>query len=373
MNTLRVNISQLVSAVNSRQPVIWQFLVAAWLVVAVWGPVGDARAAPVSGLYGSVVDLKKGSSAPSRENFNEALSWVLVKVTGLSDAESTAARARLFPNASGLVQQYSLQPDDQVYVEFDSAAVRKVLDAAGLPVWGTDRPLVAVWLAVDSGGGRRYILSGGSVSGGAQGEAEDELRLAVTEMADGRGLPIVLPLVDAQDLARVSFSDIWGDFRDPVVNASQRYGAEAVLIGRSRSMSPDSQGVRWTLIAGGEQAAWQGSVISGPAEAAAFLSRRLATYADSAGSLRVQVMGINNLDKYGRILKYFRSLNIVDSASVARVNANSVEFELVVRGDTRRLSRTLDASQLLSPVTQPLGTLDSGRPPDLVYTWPEVL
>ena len=352
-------------------PAIGQFIIIALLALPVWGPAGDARAAPVSGLYGSVVDLKKGASAPSRDNFNEALSWVLVKVTGLTDAESSAARARLFPDASGLVQRYSLQPDDQVRVEFDPAAIRKVLDGAGMPVWGNDRPLVAVWLAVDSGGGQRYILSGGSGSGrDTQADAEDELRLAVLDIADSRGLPIVLPLVDAQDLSRASFSDIWGDFHDPVVQASQRYGAEAVLIGRSRSMSPDAQGVRWTLIAGGEQAAWQGSLLSGPGEAAAFLSRRLATYADSAGSLLVRVTGVDNLDKYGQLLKYFRSLNIVESAGIARVHTNSVEFELVVRGDARRLSNTLNSSRLLVPVKEPLTTEGSGRLPDMVYAWP---
>ena len=174
-------------------------------------------------------------------------------------------------------------------------------------------------------------------------------------------------------MSRVSFSDLWGDFRDPVINASQRYGAEAVLIGRSRSMSPDSQGVRWTLIAGGEQAAWQGNILSGPAEAAAFLSRRLATYADSAGALLVRVTGVDDLDKYGQLLKYFRSLNIVDSAGIARVNANSVEFELVVRGDVRRLAGVLDSSGLLVRVQNPLSTADSGRLPDMVYAWPEAL
>ena len=354
-----------------KQPAILRFLAAVWLALCVSGTTGNALAATVSGLYGAVVDVNTGATAPARQNFDDALSWVLVKVTGLSDADSQAARARLFPNSSGLVQRYSMQPDDRVQVEFDSVAIRKVLDGAGLPVWGANRPLVAVWLAVDSGGGQRYILSGGS--GGERGEAEDELRLAVTDMADSRGLPVVLPLVDAQDLSRVSFSDLWGDFRDPVVNASQRYGAEAVLIGRSRSMSPDSQGVRWTLIAGGEQAAWQGNILSGPAEAAAFLSRRLATYADSAGTLLVRVTGIDDLDKYGQLLKYFRSLNIVDSAGVARVNANSVEFDLVVRGDVRRLAGVLDSSGLLVRVKNPLSTADSGRLPDMVYAWPEAL
>jgi hypothetical protein len=372
MNRLRVNISGLMSVGFSQQSAIWHFLIVAVLTLSVWVPGGDARAARVSGLYGAVVELQKGANEPSRDNFNEALSWVLVKVTGLSEAESSAARARLFPNSSGLVQQYSLQADDQVKVEFDQAAVRKVLDAAGMPVWGTDRPLVAVWLAVDSGGGRRYVLSGGS-GRGEQGDAEDELRLAVQDIAESRGLPIVLPLVDAQDLARVSFSDLWGDFRDPVVQASKRYGADIVLIGRSRSMSPDAQGVRWTLVTSDEQAAWQGNVLSGPAETATFLSRRLATYAASAGSLLVRVTGVDDLDKYGQLLQYFRSLNIVESAGVARVNANTVEFELVVRGDARRLSGTLNASGLIVPVNESLSTEGSGRLPDMVYAWPESL
>jgi len=234
MNTHRANISLWLSVGRRKQPVVRQVLLVTLLALGIGLSGADARAASVSGLYGAPVELASGASAPSRDNFNEALSWVLVKVTGLSEAESAAARARLFPNSSSLVQRYSVLSDEQVQIDFDPLAVRKVLDGAGMPVWGPDRPLVAVWLAVDIGGGQRYILSGGSGGGrSAQDDAEDELRLAVQDIAASRGLPIVLPLVDAQDLSRVSFSDLWGDFRDPVVTASQRYGAEAVLIGRA--------------------------------------------------------------------------------------------------------------------------------------------
>lgn len=327
-------------------------------------------AARMPGLYGAVVDMPAGASQPQTQSFNEALSVVLVKVTGLPDAGSM--RAALFPNAAAIVQQYSVQDDDTVRVDFDPDAVRAAVDRAGMPVWGDDRPLVAVWLAVDAGGGQRYIVSGGSSASADRAEEDiDLLRDSLTTMAEDVGLPVVIPLIDANDMARVSFSDLWGDFRDPVVEASARYGADAVLIGRSRSLDPEGQGVRWTLVAGNEQAMWQGNVWSGPAEAAIFLARRQATFADSAGRIRLLVTGIDSLDKYGQLTQYLNSLGLVDTVGVARLIADSVEFDLVVRGDAARLAQTLDSGRRLVRSTQQPGATATGRLPDLVYGWPE--
>ncbi|MDP7271562.1 MAG: hypothetical protein QGG65_09525, partial [Gammaproteobacteria bacterium] len=103
-----------------------------------------------------------------------------------------------------------------------------------------------------------------------------------------------------------------------------------------------------------------------------FFAQRLATYADSAGALRVLVTDVDSLDAYGQLQNYFGSLNIVESASVVRVNGDSVEFELVVRGDLSRLSRALDANRQLQSVAiraaeEYLNTIS--RRPDLVYAW----
>jgi hypothetical protein len=340
------------------------------LVLTVFG-AGTATAARVDGLYAATVEEPSGALQAA---FDEALSEVLVKVTGLPEAANPATRRQLFPNTGSVVQQYSAQPDGQVRVDFDAVAVRQVLDRAGLPVWGADRPLIAVWVAVDGGGGQRFILSDASATNfdrlaGAESGAGAELRELLADVAAERGLPIVFPLLDAEDLGQVSFADLWGDFRAPVQDASRRYGADAVLIGRARGADPATQGVRWTLVTADEDAVWQGDMASGPAEAAAVLSRRLATYADSAGSLRVLVGGVDTLDTYGQLLRYFRSLNIVDDVSVARVDGNQMEFSLVARGDAARLSRELDTNRKLARQEQVALTVDSGRLPDLSYVW----
>lgn len=329
---------------------------------------GTANAARVGGLYGAVVEMPPGATRPTAAAFDDALSVVLVKVTGQPDAGSPAVRSSLFSNSGSIVQQFSALDDGLVRIDFDPRAVRNALDRASMPVWGEDRPLVAVWLAVDAGGGQRQIVSGGSV---ASGEDEDQLGEIVSSAAEQLGLPVVIPLVDANDLALVSFSDIWGDFRAPVIDASKRYGADAVLIGRTRSLDPDAQGVRWTLVTGNEQLAWQGDIWSGPAETAVFLARRQATFANSAGRLKLMVTGVDSLDKYGQLTNYLKSLGIVETVGVGHIGGDNVEFDLVVRGDKGRFAQTLDNGRRLVRSDKPVAVGDSRPLPDLVYSWPK--
>ena len=352
----------------SRLPVFLCLVVLA----ATGSHIPEAQAARVNDLYGAVGNLP-GAGARLNIAFDEALGQVLVKVTGLPELASPGARNSLFSDSASIVQRYSMLSDTEVRVEFDSKAIRTALDRAGQPVWGSDRPLVALWLAVDTGGGQRVILAEGSRTPvTADPDALERVRIDLETIAAQRGLPVVLPLVDAQDLRQVSFSDLWGDFRQPVVAASQRYGAEAVLIGRTRSLDPVQQGVRWTLVAGDEQSSWQGDLASGPAHAAEFFAQRFATYADSTGALRVLITDVDSLDTYGRLWSYFRSLNIVESATIARITDDRVEFELVVRGDASRLSRTLNASRQLRAVSNSAAEKYlsvASRRPDLVYAW----
>lgn len=374
MNVLSTLLSTLVSACTSSHllRVGRAWLPGSALLLGLLVFATPAMAVRMASVYSAEVDLPSGNQTMERA-FEAALSQVLVKVTGLPNLGTPAARSSLVPDAASLVQQYSRLADNRLRVEFDGAALGRVLDSAQQPVWGAERPLVAVWYAVDAGNGSRQILSGDAEPGrrGAATES-DSLREQLITAADARGLPVVLPLVDAEDLATVSFSDIWGDFREPVLAASERYGAEAALIGRARSASPDDRRVRWTFSSGTEQVAWEGGVADGPARAAEYLAQRLATYANASGALRVVVADVRSLDAFGALNAYFRSLSILQSAEVAGVNDDRVEFELVVRGDTVRLSRTLESDGLLARIVNQdpaSGVVGSGRRPDLTFRW----
>lgn len=338
------------------------------MLLAVMVFAGPAHATRVSGLYGAEVDATGASGAGLDAAFDNALGQVLVKLTGLPDAGDPAKRKRLFPNPAALVQKYTVQPGNRLWVEFDPTAMRRAMDSAGLPLWDIDRPLVIVWLAVDGGEGTRFILPDGPADDPElAGESLVQFQETIRTIASERGLPVVLPLLDAVDLTRVTFADVWGEVSEPIIAASQRYGAEAVLLGRSSSLDVNAQAVRWTLIAGDEQASWDGTVASGPGEAAAVLSRQLATYADAEGAQSVVVTGVESFSQYGSLLQYFRSLGIVERASILRVDGESVAFELEVRGGADRLRRTLDTSSLLVAAGAPQDPVSATASPELVY------
>jgi len=326
---------------------------------------GGAHAVRVASVYSAEVDLPGGSDG-LRRAFDKGLEQVLVKMSGLDTLGNPTARRALVPDAGQLVRQYSRLSGGRVRVEFDGAQLARILDTAGQPVWGIERPLIAVWYATDDGAGNRTIVGGGTGTVTDQ----DRLREGLQSAADERGLPVVFPLVDAEDLVQVSFADIWGNFSGPLMQASERYGADALLIGRARSSSLNDRRVRWTLVTRTEQQAWEGTVAGGPGQAATWLAQRLVTYADASGTVRLVVGSVDSLDRFGRLNKYLRSLNIVQSSQVVRVEDDRIEFDLVVRGDIDRLRRSLDNDSLLERAGgESVTAMRGGRRPDLVYNW----
>ena len=325
---------------------------------------GSIQAAQPKDLYGATVAVSGSSQKALNAAFDSALAQVLVKVTGRAEA-GNSLRRELFPDSRRILQQYRQLPNQRIYAAFDSAAIRQTLDAAGQPVWGENRPLVSIWLAVDAGSGQRYLLSDGSQdSGGRLGV----LRQNLLGAASRRGLPVVLPLLDAKDLQQIGFADVWGGFQDRVDTVARRYGSNALLMGRATSMSPDNRNVRWTLAYAGQQSTWQGSVAAGPAKAADLLAQQFSITAGSADRVRLLVSGVNSIAVYARLRKYLRDIDMVKSATVVQVQADQIEFDMAVSGDVNRLSRLLRSSALLSAVAEP-STGMAANAADLHYRW----
>lgn len=335
----------------------------------------DAWAARVEGLYAAEVALSRGSTSALPDVFEVALGKVLVKVTGRRDVTGDQEVINQFGDASVLVQQYRIDPGDKVWVLFDRVGIRRILDRLGLPVWGDERPSTLVWLVMDAGEGQREMLAADSTfEASAAGLAplqvsriammENSVRETLRGAADDRGLPIFLPLVDTKELMSISISAVWGGFAESLMEASTRYGADAVLVGRAHLSPGRPPEVRWTLMLEKERFDWISDIAGGPNELADLFAARLATSIGEARQILLQVQGVESLDDYGRVSTYLSALNLVENFSVDRVSGSDVTFGLSVRGDVDRLMRTIALRRVLQIVDErsQVSIVDGGMP-----------
>jgi hypothetical protein len=338
---------------------ICRFLIIPLLICFSSGVFG----ARVEGLYTAEVDLPGGSSSALPRAFDDALSQVLVKVTGQSFTAADPAVLDSVGDSSVLVQQYRITAGDKVWVLFDQIAVKRILDRLEQPIWGEERPSTLVWLILDAGEGERTILASDSdmrdqddfpdqVQDSLIALQERSIREELQNAADQRGTPIFLPLVDTEELTTISVSEVWGGFSESLVDASYRYGADAVLVGRARLSSNGPVEVRWTLLLERERFDWNGDVASGPNELANFFAARLATSSGSSRRVLLEVSGIEGLAEYGRVSNYLSALDVIEAYSVDRVSGTNVIFSLSVRGDVERLARTIALRSVLEAVDE---------------------
>jgi uncharacterized protein len=321
-----------------------------------------AHGLEMTSLYSVQVPLEQGEADEHTTAYRKALTEVLVRVIGSTAEAESDEIALLFPNPSQFVSQYRPGQDDTLIVTMDGKAIERVLRQSGKNVWGTDRPLTLVWLAVDWGMGEREIVGADDqdplVAAPRPVDRNKILRERVQEVAMRRGVPVVFPIMDTEDLENVGFGDIWGGFDEQLIEASARYEATSVLVGRIR---PDSlQPHRWTWHLDGQRLDWQGE----PEDAIELLADSLAVRDGIRGderpeTIRLTISGIDSVISYGRVQRYLENLRVIDRLMVKTVSANRVVYEVDVQGDVQRLDKALASSSILVPV-EPSYAVDTG-------------
>jgi uncharacterized protein len=328
---------------------LWLSFVVA--VVLAW-PAGNGGAVEVGTLFTAEAPLE-GNDAQSRSDaYASAFSQVLARVTGLTEPMQSPRIAGLFPEPSHYVLQFRPGEDNTLWVTFDGDAIERILRGANLTFWGSDRPLTLVWLAVDWGQGEREIVAAGDPEQTAGEERSIDrnrlLRERVEDAAMQRGIPVLFPLLDAEDRESVSFSDIWGGFDERLLQASTRYDANSILIGRVR---PDAgQGNRWSWYFGGEQREWSGQ----PEGAIGMLADALASQFAIAGdapldTLTLTISGIDSVAAYGAVQSFMEKLDLVDQLAIDTVIGDRVRYRIKAHGGKERLRRVLEFSDMLEP------------------------
>ncbi|MBL4743544.1 MAG: DUF2066 domain-containing protein [Cycloclasticus sp.] len=315
-------------------------------------------AVQVEGLYSAKVAVDDQSQGARNRAMGAAINKVVQKVSGRQSVLGNAALQDVLSNAGSYVEQFLYKKRDKeelgywLIVRFQKIALDRTLQQFNVPVWGSNRPAVLVWLAVDDGKSR-YLIN-------ADSEGMSEL---IRRSSSEAGLTVTLPLNDLADQQALSFNDVWAGFSDEVLTASQRYEKKQVMYGRLLKRGRGSWSLSWTLanvtgqsIANIEQSSSIGAVIQ---EAFAGIAETLAdTYAPhgavTENVLKMDVNGVASLEKFVRVTAYLSSLDMVKKLHWNQLSNGKVTLEIVLSGGASTLKDVIALNTVLIPDFQPV-------------------
>jgi hypothetical protein len=324
-----------------------------------------AFAVEVPTLYTAEVTLNQDAKNPRADAYKAALTEILLRVSGSELAFNADLVEELFPSPASYVMQFRSGADDTLWVSFDGQAIEQTLRDAGQTVWGAERPLTLVWLAVDWGQGEREIVAADDPDRTRdQSRSIDRnrrVRERVLDIAERRGLPLVFPLLDTTDLQMVTYTDIWGGFDEMILNASKRYDANSILIGRIRASS--GQSGRWTYYFSGAESSLTGTPEAVVGQVADLLASEFAIGGDTPiETVVLGISGIVSVDAYGSVHDLLEDVGLIDNFTVTEVAGDRVSYRVDVRGGADRLRRALRFGGLVETASddplQPVSALE---------------
>lgn len=330
-------IAALLPSTRRFQPGLWARSLA--VVALAFLAVPGLAAVVVPRLYEASVPAGGTGDAARKAAFAAALKAVAVRTSGRRDAGERLSPAAV-ADAGRLVQRFGDNPDGTLQVGFDRGSIDRLLAQSDLPVWGSERPLTLVWLAIEDANGQQSFLGSQTVM--------PESRV-LQQVADLRGLPIVWPVMDTEDRQLAAALGNPEQAATRLATLASRYRADAVLVGRARRGAGNDLAVRWSLNFGTTNADAAGSVPEGVHFAADQLAALFAAANGAEQSLVVEVSAVTDLRAYAETLNYLEGLTLVRSAAVEHVNGDSVRLRLQVRGDARLLARAVRLGTKLAP------------------------
>ena len=342
------------------------------LITALFMGSFPAFAIEVEGLYqGSAPVSSRDSERERNRAFTEAFRQVLLKVTGSPEILTQPQVRQAINNADEYVDTWSYAtvstslestieaieqtPGEELNVTFFEPEVLSLLESAELPLWPVNRPYTLIWLVIQDELGQRKLLSS-SVQ-----DYDDILALLKTE-ADKRGLPILLPVLDIEDMRAVSPDDVWNMHGEKLIQASARYQSESVLVVRMfRALGGEVLGESnyyfrdqiLSLDSFEEPAEnfLRSSISMAAIELSAYYAISLSG-TDSSIKVHLTVEGILDVEDYAGLLEYVGRLTDVNAYQIASVDNETIELILSTGGQLRQLVETIALNRNLIPLRE---------------------
>lgn len=294
----------------------------------------------VNPLYETTIPCQSQAEAERQTLFKQGLIQVLEKLSGETGFEKDEKVKQALTHITDYVEQYAYQ-GNALNVRYSTDLMNRLMNQSGhTAAWGQRRPNVILWLAIEENQQRRLV--------GA--ETDPALQAQLEKWAASKGLPVVLPLMDLEDVSTVTVTDVWGQFHNTLQQASKRYDAEIVLVAKL-SHNPASEKpwvATWQLYSANENPSWTVSgvtqeevLVQGIDSTSHYLMGRfgqkhLPRTAMSDKPFLVAVDNVQNGNDYTNVEKYLTSLQPNNAINVRRIEGELAVFEITPRSGNGR-------------------------------------
>jgi len=332
-------------------------------------------AVTVANLNSVNVSVDSRSAKVMQQALPDALGKVLVRMSGNAAITTLPDIQNDLPNASRWLQSYSyqtVQNEDgqtqlQLHLVFDQKGLFTLLRDNNQPVWSAKRPLSLVWLQVaDSNATDDTVVSSNDTT---------EYVADVMRAAKLRGVPVLLPVMDLQDQGFLN-SDQDKDFDlSKLQQAAKRYAANDILAGNVLLGIDNQWSGEWLFYFNEQRYHWNNSgpsaqdVINAAVNKMADIMANQLAVMDNASlqsTYKVQIMGINNLSDFAKVIADLNQLPVVSKVVVDNMGKNVLVVDVTASGDEQGLVSAMAAQTHFAAIPNELSADGAA---DLYYRW----
>lgn len=237
----------------------------------------------------------------------------------------------------------------QLMVEFvfKPQAVKQLLLKASAPFWQASRPEVLIWLVVQNGPERKIINS----------EVSAKYFSGLKEASMFRGIPVVQPLLDLEELSMINEDDIWALSMDKIIATSKRYSHGAVLAGKVSPVSNGQWYGEWVLNYKGsdQREFFSGSNILEFSRLGMDLvaDKMASDYAvvtlekEQSNQWLIRVDGVHSLQEFTRLTQSLRAVPALDTIRLHSVVQASCYYYLDAVAPLQQIQALLELNESL--------------------------
>lgn len=342
--------------------------VAACFLLLLLVPALQATAAEVAGLYqASVTVTSRDDERQRQQGFSTAMREMLVKLTGRADTNANPVIVRALAAPQPYVETWaynSLTPTDLVaepgaavqiglQVTFFQDGIQQLLNEAGIAVWPQNRPETLLWVAVQDELGERYLAQPGPAEGG-------DLLSSLQGIADRRGVPLLLPLLDFADLRALPLEQLWNFDLEALRLASARYQNESILVLRVfRSLRGDviakavyifrDRVLEFEALESPLEPFLESTIDMAAQELSGYYSILLSGV-DNGTEVLLTVDAIGNLTDYAGLLHYLGDLAAVNGVQLLSTEGGTVQLQLRTGGQLSQLIESIALDRRMNAI-----------------------